>query len=87
MKAAVLEELEKIRVKEVPDRAPGPGEIKLRVRACAVCGSDVRIFHHGNQRVKLPAVVGHEVGYPVCPRPTVPPILPMCRTFGGRARS
>jgi len=28
---------------------------------CAVCGSDIRIFHHGNPRVKFPQVVGHEV--------------------------
>ena len=61
MKAAVLEELEKITVKEVPEQTPGPGEIKLRVHACAVCGSDVRIFHHGNPRVKPPAITGHEV--------------------------
>jgi len=29
--------------------------------ACAVCGSDVRIFHHGNDRVHPPAVIGHEI--------------------------
>jgi L-iditol 2-dehydrogenase len=44
----------------MPSAEPGPGEIKLRVRACAVCGSDVRIFHHGNPRVKPPAIIGHE---------------------------
>jgi len=26
----------------------------------AVCGSDIRIFRHGNPRVKPPAVIGHE---------------------------
>jgi len=61
MKAAVLEALEKIAVKEVPDVDPGPGEVKLRVRVCAVCGSDVRIFHYGNPRVHPPAIIGHEV--------------------------
>jgi L-iditol 2-dehydrogenase len=61
MKAAVLEALENIVIKEVPDVVPGPGEIKLRVHVCAVCGSDVRIFHHGNPRVRPPAIIGHEV--------------------------
>jgi len=33
----------------------------LKVEACAVCGSDIRIFHYGNERVKPPTVIGHEV--------------------------
>jgi len=61
MRAAVIEALEKIVIKEVPDVEPGPGEMKLRVHVCAVCGSDVRIFHHGNPRVHPPAIIGHEV--------------------------
>jgi L-iditol 2-dehydrogenase len=60
MKAAVLEALERIVVREMPSADPEPGEIKLRIRACAVCGSDIRIFHHGNPRVKPPAIIGHE---------------------------
>jgi L-iditol 2-dehydrogenase len=61
MKAAVLEELNRITVKSVPDRACGPGEALLDVEACAVCGSDIRIFHYGNDRVRPPAVIGHEI--------------------------
>ncbi len=60
MKAAVLEALNQITVKEVPTPKVGKGEILLRVRSCAVCGSDVRIFHHGNPRVTPPAIIGHE---------------------------
>ena len=61
MKAAVLEALEQIVIKEVPDVEPRSGEVKVRVHVCAVCGSDVRIFHHGNPRVRPPAIIGHEV--------------------------
>jgi len=61
MRAAVLEELEKLVVKEVPDPEIGPGEVLVRVQACAVCGSDVRIYHHGNPRVKPPQILGHEI--------------------------
>jgi len=61
VKAAVLEALNHITVKEVETPRPAKGELLLRVRACAVCGSDVRIFHHGNPRVKPPAIIGHEI--------------------------
>ena len=38
----------------------------VKVKACAVCGSDIRIFHHGNSRVKPPQILGHEISGEVC---------------------
>ena len=61
MKAAVLEALDTITVKEVPEPECGDNEALLKVEACAVCGSDIRIFHYGNDRVRFPAIMGHEV--------------------------
>lgn len=61
MRAAVLENLDRLVVKDVPDPEIGAGEVLVRVHACAVCGSDVRIFHHGNPRVKPPQILGHEI--------------------------
>lgn len=61
MKAAVLEELNKIVVKDVPTPECDANSILLKVKACAVCGSDIRIFHFGNDRVKLPQIIGHEI--------------------------
>ena len=61
MKAAVLEDLERLVVKEVPTPEPDAESVLVRVHACAVCGSDVRIFHHGNPRVKPPQTPGHEI--------------------------
>jgi len=61
MKAAVLENLEKMVVKEVTTPQIGQGEILVRVRSCAVCGSDIRIYHRGNPRVKPPQIIGHEI--------------------------
>jgi len=61
MKAAVLENLEKMVVKEVTTPRIGQGEILVRVRSCAVCGSDIRIYHRGNPRVKPPQIIGHEI--------------------------
>ena len=60
MKAAVLEELGKLTVKEVPVPAVEDDGVLVKVHACAVCGSDIRIYHHGNPRVALPAIMGHE---------------------------
>ena len=60
MKAAVLEKLDSLVVKEMPDPVIGPDDALIKVHACAVCGSDIRIFHHGNNRVIPPAILGHE---------------------------
>lgn len=61
MKAAVLEALDKIVVKDIPEPKCGDNDALLRVRACAVCGSDIRIYHYGNDRVGFPAIMGHEI--------------------------
>ena len=60
MKAAVLEELNKMVVREVPDPEMDDDSALVRIEAVCICGSDVRILHHGNPRVKPPAIVGHE---------------------------
>lgn len=61
MKAMVVEDYNKMAVYEVKKPSVGEDEALVRVRACAVCGSDVRIFHSGNNRVTFPAIIGHEV--------------------------
>ncbi|TFG64377.1 MAG: L-threonine 3-dehydrogenase [Spirochaetales bacterium] len=61
MKAAILEALDSITVKDIPEPVCGDREAILKVHACAVCGSDIRIFHYGNSRVQFPAVMGHEI--------------------------
>jgi len=61
MKAAILEDLNKIIVKEVDIPKIDDESILLKVKTCAVCGSDIRIFHYGNPRVKPPAIIGHEI--------------------------
>jgi L-iditol 2-dehydrogenase len=61
MKAAVLEALDKIVVQEVETPQIDDHSALLKVESVAVCGSDIRIFHHGNPRVKPPAIIGHEI--------------------------
>lgn len=61
MKAAIFEGLNKMVVKEVPTPEIDENSVLVKVMACAVCGSDIRIFHHGNNRVNPPAILGHEI--------------------------
>ncbi|QJD88395.1 alcohol dehydrogenase catalytic domain-containing protein [Cohnella herbarum] len=60
MKAAVLEQLEQMVVKEVERPTVDKDSILMKVEAVGICGSDIRIFRHGNNRVTLPQVLGHE---------------------------
>ncbi len=60
MRAAVLEGPGRMVVQDVPVPAIDDDGALVRVRACAVCGSDIRMFHHGNPRLVPPAIMGHE---------------------------
>ncbi|NIM91303.1 MAG: alcohol dehydrogenase catalytic domain-containing protein [Candidatus Aminicenantes bacterium] len=61
MKAAILEEIEHLVVKELPDPQLEEGSVIIKVKVCSICGSDLRIYHHGHPRVKLPHILGHEI--------------------------
>lgn len=58
MKAAVLEGRGALAYRDVPTPEPGPGEVLLRVRASAVCGSDIHRFVRGHRT--YPMILGHE---------------------------
>jgi L-iditol 2-dehydrogenase len=60
MKAAIYQGIDNMEVKEIETPRVDDEGILVRVKACAVCGSDVRIFHHGNSRVVPPQIIGHE---------------------------
>ena len=50
-----------IRIEEAPEPSPAPGEVKLRVRNCSTCGTDVKIFRFGHHHIRPPRVMGHEI--------------------------
>jgi succinate semialdehyde reductase (NADPH) len=60
MKAAVLHAPWDLRIEELRDPAPGPGEVLVRVAACGVCRSDLHQVR-GALPVALPRVLGHEI--------------------------
>ncbi len=60
MKAAVCRSFGKpLVIEEISIAEPGPGEIKVRLAACAICHSDITLVE-GGWGGKLPAVYGHE---------------------------
>ncbi len=56
MRAAVLDDDHHFRVEDVDDPSPGPDELLLAVRACGICGSDLKAHDH----MPVGAVLGHE---------------------------
>jgi len=60
MKAAVLEQLERMALREIPVPEPDQDSLLMKVEAVGICGSDIRIYRHGNNRVTLPQTLGHE---------------------------
>ncbi|MHC4916113.1 MAG: alcohol dehydrogenase catalytic domain-containing protein [Planctomycetota bacterium] len=61
MRAAVYYGPKDVRVEDVPDPVAAEGEVLLRVLRCAVCGTDKRIYLHGQKNVVPPAITGHEI--------------------------
>jgi alcohol dehydrogenase, propanol-preferring len=47
--------------RELPDPAPGPGEILVQVRACGVCRTDLHVVDGELREAKLPLVPGHQI--------------------------
>ena len=59
MKAAVLHASQDIRYEECPTPEIRPGCVKINVRACGICGSDIpRVL--GDAAHFFPIVLGHE---------------------------
>jgi threonine dehydrogenase-like Zn-dependent dehydrogenase len=58
MRAAVCEGNRTIVVREVPTPEPGPGQVLVRVKYCAICGSDVHDYLY--DLVRPGTVLGHE---------------------------
>jgi len=50
-----------IRIEDAPDPSPGASEIKIRVRNCSTCGTDVKIYRSGHQNIDPPRIMGHEI--------------------------
>jgi len=66
MKAMVLEEIGRIetsplKLKELADPQPGAQEVRLKVRCCALCRTDLHVIEGELPRRKLPIIPGHQI--------------------------
>jgi propanol-preferring alcohol dehydrogenase len=46
---------------ELPDRNPGPGEIRVKIGACGVCRTDLHVVDGELPDPRLPVIPGHEI--------------------------
>ena len=67
MRAAVMRDWQ-LRVDDLPDPTPGPGQVLTRVLACGICGSDLHLLVHGEESRRL----GDELAEGRPPDPTAP---------------
>lgn len=62
MKGMILEETGRpLRLRDVAMPPPGPSELLVRIRACAVCRTDLHVVDGELPHPRLPLVPGHEI--------------------------
>lgn len=62
MKAAVFEGIENMVVREVENPRCDSDGILVTVKACGICGSDIRNYHSGLKGNVERQIIGHEIG-------------------------
>jgi 2-desacetyl-2-hydroxyethyl bacteriochlorophyllide A dehydrogenase len=60
VKAAVLEAVRKVAIRDVPEPIIGPRDVLVRAKACGICGTDVHIWE-GDFFPTFPLIPGHEL--------------------------
>lgn len=61
MKATFYQGQKTFSVEDQIPQAPGPGEVRLNVAYCGICGTDLHIYHGAmDARVAMPQTIGHE---------------------------
>jgi len=62
MKAMILQQPgEPLKMVELPDPEPAPGQIQVEISACGVCRTDLHVVDGDLTEAKLPIVPGHEI--------------------------
>jgi L-idonate 5-dehydrogenase len=64
MRGVVIHAPKDLRIEEVEAVPPGPHEVRVRIEAGGICGSDLHYFHHGGFgtiRLQQPMALGHEI--------------------------
>ena len=61
MKAALLESPGQLVITQVPDPEPPAKGLVVKVEACSICATDIKMFRHGHRDLIYPRILGHEV--------------------------
>ena len=62
MQAMVLKRLKgALEWTEMPDREPGPGQIRVKITACGVCRTDLHVVDGELASPQVPIIPGHEI--------------------------
>ena len=61
MRAARLLSPGRLELQSIPDPAVPEGGALLEIKACAVCGTDIKIIHQGHRDLVYPRILGHEM--------------------------
>ncbi|MGD0166036.1 MAG: zinc-dependent alcohol dehydrogenase family protein [Gaiellaceae bacterium] len=62
MRAMILEaQRQPLRLVDIPEPVPEPGQILVKVKACGVCRTDLHIVDGDLTEPKLPLVLGHQI--------------------------
>lgn len=60
MRAVIINTPGSVRVSSMPDPAPQPDEVVIRVGACGICGTDLHLIDGDSPLARYPLVPGHE---------------------------
>lgn len=60
MKTLVYAAPEKVEIREMAVPEPQEGQVRIKVKYCGICGSDIGIFTGKHPRAQAPLVLGHE---------------------------
>jgi 2-desacetyl-2-hydroxyethyl bacteriochlorophyllide A dehydrogenase len=60
MKAVVIEDPNRVAVKQIADPTPSPSEAVIKVDACGICGTDIHVLRGEFAPTRYPIVPGHE---------------------------
>jgi threonine dehydrogenase-like Zn-dependent dehydrogenase len=50
----------RLEVVDLPDPAPGPGQVLLEVIRCGICGSDLHVRHHADEQAEILTEAGYD---------------------------
>jgi len=61
MRAAVMSAPGVLELEDLPDPTCPRGGVLIEVKACAICGTDVKMLQNGHRDLICPRVLGHEI--------------------------